>query len=390
MADVSIYIDSSHSHACRHKVTKTSHHSMLFKIITLLLFLLPIEVNCSREQTWIKAGYWYVGSEFPVPDINSALFTHLLCAFAYINPTTYELDISSSDESYVSTFPSIVQRKNPSVITILSTWTGDQNSSSFPSMVSRSSNRKLFIESSIKTARKYGFQGLDLRGNALLSMGINMTNMGAFFDEWHAAIDFESKSSEQSPLILTMSGHYSPAVDSVSYPIDALRRNLDWVHIKAYDYHLPSRENFTGAHAALYDPSSQLNTDYGIREWINSGFPANKLVLGLPYHGYAWNLVNQKDDGIGSLARGIAITKDGSMSYEYIKKYMASYETVPVYNATYVVNYCIINSFWIGYDDVDAIKTKVAYAKEKGLLGYNVFQVPNDYNWMLSKAAGKW
>ncbi|XP_070660778.1 class V chitinase-like [Malus domestica] len=31
-----------------------------------------------------------------------------------------------------------------------------------------------------------------------------------------------------------------------------------------------------------------LNTDYGIRQWLNYSFPASKLVLGLPYHGYAW------------------------------------------------------------------------------------------------------
>ncbi|KAJ9551122.1 hypothetical protein OSB04_015167 [Centaurea solstitialis] len=30
--------------------------------------------------------------------------------------------------------------------------------------------------------------------------------------------------------------------------------------------------------------------------------------------------------------------------------------------------------------------TKVAYAKKKELLGYNVWQIPNDYNWEFSKA----
>ena len=220
-------------------------------------------------------------------------------------------------------------------------------------------------------------------------MGINMTNMGTFLDEWRAAIDLEAKTSKQPRLILTMAGYYAPRQSSMSYTIDALQRNLDWIHIVAYDYHLPSNENFTAAHAALYDPSSQLNTDYGIKEWIKRGLPANKLVLGLPYHGYAWTLVNPTDISIGSPARGLAITKDGSMSYSYIKKYLSSYRAASVYNATYVINYCTINSYWIGYDDVEAIRTKVAYAKDLGLLGYNVWQVPNDDNWMLSKAAGK-
>ncbi|KAI8570451.1 hypothetical protein RHMOL_Rhmol01G0035000 [Rhododendron molle] len=167
----------------------------------------------------------------------------------------------------------------------------------------------------------------------------------------------------------------------------SIQRNLDWVHIGSYDYHLSTKENFTGAHSALYDSSSNINTEYGIKEWIRRGLPAKKMVLGLAYHGYAWTLVDPKDNAIGSPARGRAITADGSMSYKYIKSYLRSYGVKVVYNASYVANYCVIGSFWIGFDDVEAIKTKVSYAREKGLLGYKVWQVPNDDNWVLSKAA---
>ncbi|KAL7259604.1 hypothetical protein ACSBR1_005483 [Camellia fascicularis] len=184
-----------------------------------------------------------------------------------------------------------------------------------------------------------------------------------------------------------MSGHYSPIVDCNKYPIKSMERNLDWVHIIAYDYYLSKRNNFTGGNAALYDPSSNLNTDYGIEEWIGIGLLASKMVLGLAYHGYAWTLANPKENGIGAPARGLAITQDGSMSYKYIKWYMKSYRLTSTYNATYVVNYCTFGLFWIGFDDVEAIRTKVSYAKDKGLLGYAVWQVPNDDNWVLTKVA---
>ncbi|KAG5564154.1 hypothetical protein RHGRI_000370 [Rhododendron griersonianum] len=98
--------------------------------------------------------------------------------------------------------------------------------------------------------------------------------------------------------------------------------------------------------------------------------PAKEMVLGLAYHGYAWTLVDPKDNAIGSPARGRASTADGSMSYKYIKTYLRSYGVKVMYNASYVANYCIIGSFWIGFDDVEAIKTKVLYAREKELLGY--------------------
>ena len=50
------------------------------------------------------------------------------------------------------------------------------------------------------------------------------------------------------------------------------------------------------------------------------------------------------------------------------------------------MNYFVAGSTWINFDDVETVRTKISYAKEKGLLGYNVFQVINDDNWTLSLA----
>ncbi|WJZ98281.1 hypothetical protein VitviT2T_016818 [Vitis vinifera] len=358
---------------------------MASKNIALLLFI-AFHFRLSNSQTWVKAGYWYSGNESPVPDINSALFTHLLCAFAWLDSSTYQIYISPSDEQYFATFTNIVKKRNPSITTLLSIWAGKNDSTNFSSMISQPSHRKSFIESSIKTARLYGFQGLDLSGYWPRTVS-NTINMGILFDEWRAAVNSESRDPSQSPLILTLKVHCLPTLESVSYEVDSIRRNLDWVHVAAYDFYLPSSVNFTHAHAALYDPVSRVNTDFCIGEWIGRGLPAGKLVLGLAYHGYAWTLLNPKENGIGAPASGLAMTPDGSVSYKYIKLFIRSYECASVYNATYVVNYCSFGATWIGYDDVEAIRTKVSYAKEKGLLGYFVWEVSHDENWVLSLAA---
>ncbi|XP_045831344.1 G-type lectin S-receptor-like serine/threonine-protein kinase B120 [Trifolium pratense] len=169
-----------------------------------------------------------------------------------------------------------------------------------------------------------------------------------------------------------------------------MQKNLDWVHFIAYDYDLPKVENITGFHAALYGLSGWDNTDSGIKEWRKRGFSSNKLVIGLPYHGYAWTLAKRGEGGAGKLASGPAVTVEGAMGYKFIKIYIRSFGdgVVSCYNDTFVVNYFTATStYWINFDDVEAIKEKVSYAKKNGLLGYNVFQVGNDYNWVLSKAA---
>ncbi|KAF7152037.1 hypothetical protein RHSIM_Rhsim01G0039800 [Rhododendron simsii] len=293
---------------------------MLFTIISFLLFLPSLTSSSSEAQTWIKAGYWYSGSRFPAPDMDSTLFTHLTCAFAHINTSNYELSISPSDEQHISTFTDMVRQKNPSIITLLSILAGDSNSSTFLSMATQPSHRSSFIKSSIRTARVYGFHGLDLYGVKPDMSPNNMKDMGILFDDWK---NRESKDSNRSPRVLTMAGHYLPSKNTTSYPMESIRKKLDWVHIISYDYHLSTAANFTGAHSALYDPSSNISNDLGIKEWISRGLPADKMVLG------------------------------------FIKSYMKCF----------VTNYCITGSVWISYDDAENIRTKVCYAREKGLLG---------------------
>ncbi|KAJ1379777.1 Serine-threonine/tyrosine-protein kinase, catalytic domain [Sesbania bispinosa] len=341
------------------------------------------------NPSWVKAGYYYSGSEISASDIKATLFTHLLCAFAFINSTTYNIFINSSEEHKFSTFTNTVKLQNPSVSTLLSIWGGREDSSLFNLMLNQSSYRKSFIDSSVKTARLYGFQGIDLCG-AWPRQGKDLANFGTLLKEWRAAITSEARNSSKPELVLVMAGYYLKASDSFSYPFKSMQMNLDWVHFVAYDYYLPRKDNVTGFHAALYGPSGWDNTDSGIEEWRRRGFSSRKLVIGLPYHGYAWTLVNPGDNSVGKPTSGPAITMDGSMAYKLIKSYIRSFGggVVSHYNATFVVNhFTVASTTWVNFDDVEAIRAKVSYAKENGLLGYNVFQVGNDENWDLSRAA---
>ena len=154
---------------------------MMSKIIVVLFhILLYSELKPSKAQTWIKSGYWYSGNESPISDINSALFTHLICPFADVNSSSYEFSVSSSNEQYFSTFTNTVSQKNPSVTTLLSIAGGNANPTILSSMVSTASYRKSFIDSSIKIARLYGFQGLDFSWVSA-NTSSDMTNMGLLF-----------------------------------------------------------------------------------------------------------------------------------------------------------------------------------------------------------------
>nr|XP_034895477.1 class V chitinase-like isoform X2 [Populus alba] len=366
----------------------TKQAPMVSSITIIILFhvFLSLKLHPAKTQAWIKAGYWFSGSDLPISDINSTLYTHLICAFAGLNSSSYHLSISSSDDPLFSAFTNTVKQKNPSITTLLSIGGGSTNYSTLSAMAGNSTYRKFFIDDSIKIARHYGFQGLDFSWVSA-STSDNMDSMGTLFEEWRAAIALEGRNSSLSELILTAAVQYSPRLDSGSFPIDSIRKNLNWTHVLAFDYFMPTWANYTAAFAALYDPDSDVNTDFGIRAWINGGLPASKLVLGLPFYGYAWKLASPNENAIGAPATGPAVTEDGSMSYKVINNYFKANGRVdPIYNSTYVVNYGIVGSTWISFDGVDVVRTKVSYAKEKALLGYVVWQVSQDDNWVLSQA----
>nr|XP_024925895.2 class V chitinase-like [Ziziphus jujuba var. spinosa] len=217
-------------------------------IVILFQNFLSLVLEHSRAQSWIQAGYRFHGSEFPISNINSALFTHLICSFAEVKSSTYELSFPSSHEQQFSSFTAIVSLKNPSISTLFQLGL----------------RRKSFHDSSIKAARLYGFQGLDFPwGNA--STTTDMTNKGTLFEEWRAAVNSEARNSSHAQLILTAAVKSSPDVGGIaSLPVESILRNLDWIRGMPYGYHSP-KENLTGAYAAyvaLHNPSSQSIIKY--------------------------------------------------------------------------------------------------------------------------------
>ncbi|XP_062158905.1 class V chitinase-like [Alnus glutinosa] len=355
-------------------------------VLSAILFLLQLHFSAG-QTTVVKAAYWFSGSGLTVSGIDSTLFTHLFCAFADLNPTTYKVTISSSNLPQFSTFTQIVQQKNPSVKTLLSIGGGNSSPSSFASMASQNSSRKSFIDSSIQLARNYSFHGLDLDWE-YPSSATEMTNLGLLLTEWRAAIAKDSTTTGKTALLLSAAFFYNSNYYTVNYPFQAISKSMDWINLMAYDFYGPGwSPNVTGPPAALYNPTSQVSGDTGIRNWIQAGVAAKKLVLGFPFYGYAWRLVNANNHRIFSPANGAAISSDGSITYSGIKDFITQNSATAVFNSTIVTDYCYSGTTWIGYDDTTSISTKVTYAKGKGLLGYFAWHVGADKNFTLSRNA---
>ncbi|CAN1223798.1 Cysteine-rich receptor-like protein kinase 4 [Linum perenne] len=247
-------------------------------------------------------------------------------------------------------------------------------------MLNNSSNRKSFIQTTIQTARRHGFGGMDFSWSK--DSPNDLANIGTLFKEWRAGINSEVRTAGERKLLLTAALDYAPGMGVRNFPVGSIRKHLDWVHVMAQN--LESSEVME-PDAPLNDPEFLSATRSGIDAWISVGkVDPGKLVLSLPLYGFAWKLANPEEENyIGARVKG-----GGFLSYGQIKE--ISNGTKIMYNSTYAVNYCTVNgSVSVIFDGPEAIRAKVSYTTEMELGGYYVWQIPYDYNGELALLAAQ-
>ncbi|KAB1211821.1 Chitotriosidase-1 [Morella rubra] len=232
---------------------------------------------------------------------------------------------------------------------------------------------------------KYDFHALDLCW-LYPSTEDESGDLGTLLSEWRDAINAEANASGYEPLLLTAQVFYSP--QRYQYPRHAIVRTLDWINVMAYDFHSPNNSpDQTRAHAAWRsNEEDQPSGETGINAWLETaGNRTKMIVLGLPFFGYAWSLVDENNNQVYAQAKGAPASYSnptGFMGYNKINHFVA---TERKFDPDTKTNYCYDATTWISYDDTEAIAKKIRKAKEKELLGYFAWHVGTDDNWILSK-----
>ncbi|CAN1256451.1 Class V chitinase, partial [Linum perenne] len=290
------------------------------------VFLLLLH-SAAAQPAVVRGGYWFPDSGFAVSAIESRHFTHLFCAFAGIDSGNFQLTVPAANRQQFMTFTQTVQSKNPSVRTLLSIGGGGANVATFAAMASQPGRRKSFIDTSISTARSFNFHGLDLDWE-YPSDATQMANFGSLLTEWRAAVAAEARTSGKPPLLLSAAVLYLPYYYSNAVPYPAISNNLDWINVMSYDLYVPNwSPNSTGPPAALYGSDQVISVDSGIRSWLQQGLPATKIVLGLPFYGYAWQLLNSNQTGMYIPANGTDLPEGGAMTYGQINRFIEGWKS---------------------------------------------------------------
>ncbi|GLT28377.1 hypothetical protein SLA2020_033170 [Shorea laevis] len=141
-----------------------------------------------------------------------------------------------------------------------------------------------------------------------------------------------------------------------------------------------------GAHAALYDPNSNISTSYGLTSWVKAGVYSEKVVMSLPLYGRTWKLKDPNQHKIGSDAVGVGPGDDGVLTFAQVEHFNRRTNATLAYFTVYVSAYSFVGTSWIGYDDVRSTTIKVKYALGHGLRGYFFWVISYDSEWKVSSA----
>lgn len=183
--------------------------------------------------------------------------------------------------------------------------------------------------------------------------------------------------------------------------------NIDWLNIAAFDAQNPHRnKNEADFPAPLYLPADrnpEMNIDYQVTDLIARGFPANKIVVGIPTFGRAWEIKEGATaTGVppitaeGAAAEGVQTKHQGTLAYAEICSKLLTTENkdhkgdqAPLRKVgdptkrygTYAFRLPDSTGkfgMWVGYEDPDTAGNKAAYVRAKSLGGVGIFDLSTD------------
>jgi len=286
---------------------------------------------------------------------------------------------------------------HPHIKTLMSIggWTLSYN---FPDVARTEASRQQFVSSCVEMMVKYDFDGIDIDWE--YPGPADKTNCTLLMKEFRRQLDLQG-AKDNKHYLLTMAG---PAGYNklLNLEIDKLAECLDFLNIMTYDFH-GGWDNTTNHHSPLYqnpdDPINSidremLNTDWVINYYINAGMPADKLGMGVPFYGRAWEEVPDINNGLFQSGPSLPATNQpgnweaGMFDYWKIQDILANSSDytrfwdnsakVPWVYGKNLSPQKTSGGMFITYEDTESLAGKCQYLKDKGLGGIMFWELSGD------------
>lgn len=339
------------------------------------------EVNAAKIVGYYAA--WSAYSGFTPDRIDVQKLTHINYAFANIgSDLKIALGYPDIDPSNFARLNSLKQAY-PHLKTLISvggwSWSGK-----FSDAALTDASRSAFADSCVSFIVQYGFDGIDLDWEYPVSGGLSTNvrrpedkhNFTLLLQKLREKLDTRSLTTGRKYLLTIAGAAGTQYVNNTELGI--LHQYLDFGNIMTYDIH-GTWDGYTDFNAPLYNnsdtsPQYKWSVNSGVNTWLGAGFPAQKLVMGIPFYGNKYTSVNNANNGLYQTFSG-----GTSLGYSVIA---ANYLNAPGYvrycHQQSMVPWLFNGSTFISYEDGQSIGAKAQYVRSKGLGGAMVWELSQD------------
>nr|BAM67137.1 chitinase [Paenibacillus sp. FPU-7] len=314
------------------------------------------------------------------------------------------------DEPLRGNLKQLIKKKqeNPNLKTIISVG-GWSWSNRFSDVAATAATREVFANSAVDFIRKYQFDGVDLDWEYPVGGGLagnsyrpeDKQNYPLLLQKVREKLD-AAGAQDNKKYLLTIASGAGPTYKN-NNELGNVAKQLDWINIMTYDFN-GGWQNVSAHNAPLYlDPAAaaagvpeadSFNVEKGVQGHLDSGVPASKIVLGLPFYGRGWGgCANAANGQYQKCAGGATVGtwEKGSFDfYDLEANYINKNGYTRYWNDVAKVPYLYNPSggTFISYDDVESLGYKTAFIKAKGLGGGMFWEFSGDRNkTLLNKVA---
>jgi chitinase len=339
--------------------------------------------NLQSERLVGYYAAWAAYYNYYPNQIDAGKLTHINYAFADIgSDLKLTLGYPDVDSSNIKLLNSLKQT-NPNLKTLISVggwnWSGK-----FSDAALTEETRTAFADSCVDFIKKYGFDGVDLDWEYPVSGGLatnsrrgeDKHNFTLLLKKIREKLDAQGAADNKHYLLTIAGGADASYINNVE--LSKLAQYLDYANLMTYDLHGYWDTN-TDLLAPLYDnddpsPQYKSSVDKAVNAWLGASFPAEKLVMGIPFYGYLYSSVNNSNNGMYQTFGG-----SSSIGYQDIKdKYLNKPGYTSHFHSQSMVPWLFNGTIFISYEDSKSIGYKSDYIKSKKLGGAMVWELSQD------------
>lgn len=257
----------------------------------------------ARETSGSYRIVGYVADADPLPPISASKLDVINYAFGTLDDQARIVLRSPHAEASLARLVAL-RRDNAGLKVLLSV--GGWGAGHFSEAALSEASRRQFADDAARLIEQHELDGLDvdweyptLPGGGISHRPEDKRNFSLLMETVRHRLDQLGKQHGGRHYFLTIASADNEFVAGIE--LARVARSLDWFNLMAYDFH-NSLTPRTGHHAGLYpskvDPPGDRAASKAVRQYVDAGVPAAKLVLGVPFYGRAFTDVAPDHDGL--------------------------------------------------------------------------------------------